>query len=70
MAEEEKCRCKGISHTNLMDILKLHKLIHRNNGYFDSFHTHKFQFYSQLIESYLNLMSTQQVIYLFLHYQT
>jgi hypothetical protein len=51
---------------NLFDFISLHKLMHDNNRYFDSFHNQKFQFYSQLIERYRDYLNEQETTYLFL----
>jgi hypothetical protein len=49
---------------NLFNFISLHKLMHNNNRYFDSFHSRKFQFYSQLIERYCDdLMNKKQLTY-------
>jgi hypothetical protein len=51
---------------NLFDFISLHKLMHNNNRYFDSFHSRNFQFYSQLIERYRDYLNEQETTYLFL----
>jgi hypothetical protein len=40
--------------------------MHNNNNYFESIHNKKFLFYSQLIERYRNVLSTNEPTHLFL----
>jgi hypothetical protein len=53
-----------ISKGNLFHLLKLHKMMHNNNGYFDSIHDKKFQFYFQLLERYCQILTSGESTYL------
>jgi hypothetical protein len=53
-----------INKGNLFHLLKLHKMMHNNNRYFDSIHDKKFQFYSQLIERYRQILTSRKSTYL------
>jgi hypothetical protein len=50
---------------NLFPLIKLHHLMHNNNNYFESIHNKKFLFYSQLIQRYRNILSSNEPTYLF-----
>jgi ethanolamine utilization cobalamin adenosyltransferase len=52
-----------INMEHLFHLLKLHKMMHNNNRYFDSTHDKKFQFFPQLIERYRQMLTTRESTY-------